>query len=106
MSYYIHDIPGRLRVKSPSIKRNRSAAEEVERLIGNVYGVDRVNVNLTTGSLLVNYNPKTLKYHDIVNMLQAKGYFDYSKAVTNDQYIHNAASKVSELAITVLTSFV
>ena len=106
MSYYIHDIPGRLRVMSPSIKRNKSVAEEVERLIGNVCGVDCVNVNLRTGSLLVNYNPKTLKYYDIVNMLQAKGYFDYSKAVTNDQYIHNAASKVSEIALSVITTFV
>jgi len=106
MSYYIHDIPGRLRVKSPSIKRNRSVADEVERMFESVNGIDTVDVNLVTGSLLVNYNPKMLKYHDIVNLLQKKGYFDYSKAVTNDQYIHNAASKVSELAISVLTSFV
>ena len=106
MSYYIHDVPGRLRVKSPIIKRNRNVANEVERLMETVEGVDIININLATGSLLVNYNPKITKYHDIVNLLQANGYFDHSKAVTNDQYIHNAASKVSELAIMVLTSLV
>lgn len=106
MTYYIHDIPGRLRVKSPSIKRNRSAAEDVETMIGSILGVDKVNVNLTTGSLLVNYNPKLLKYNDIVNLLQRKGYFDHSQAVTNDEYIRNAASRVGELALSVITSFV
>lgn len=106
MSYYIHDVPGRLRVKSPIIKRNKDAADEVERLVGMVDGVHMVDVNLLTGSLLVNYNPKIAKYHDIVNLLQTNGYFDHSKAITNDQYIHQAASKVSELAISVLTSFV
>jgi len=39
-----------------------------------------------------------------VNLLQTNGYFDHSKAITNDQYIHNAASKVSELAISVVSS--
>ena len=106
MSYYIHDVPGRLRLKSPIIKRNRDVANEVERLMETVDGIDMVNINLVTGSLLVNYNPKITKYHDIVNLLQTNGYFDHSKAITNDQYIHNAASKVSELAISVFTSFV
>jgi copper chaperone CopZ len=106
MSYYIHDVPGRLRVKSPIIKRNQYAANEVERLLETVDGVDMININLLTGSLLVNYNPKITKYHDIVNLLQNEGYFDHSKAITNDQYIHNAASKVSELALSVFTSLV
>jgi hypothetical protein len=106
MSYYIHDVPGRLRVKSPIIRRNKDAADEAERLVGTVDGVHMVDVNLLTGSLLVNYNPKVTKYRDIVNLLQNNGYFDHSKAITNDQYIHAAASRVSELAISVLTSFV
>ncbi|OPY77836.1 MAG: hypothetical protein A4E64_00978 [Syntrophorhabdus sp. PtaU1.Bin058] len=106
MSYYIHDVPGRLRMKSPVIKRNRFVAEEVEKLIGGVDGVDNVNINLTTGSLLVNYDPKTTKHHEIINLLQGKGYFDQSKAMTNDQYIHNAASKMGEAMLSVVTLFV
>lgn len=106
MSYYIHDVPGRLRMKTPVIKRNRSIANEVERLIGSVNGVDNVDINLTTGSLLVNYDPKTTKQHEIIDLLQGKGYFDSSRALTNDQYIRNVASKVSQIAVSVLTSFV
>ena len=104
--YYIHNIPRRLRVKRPSIKRNRSAAEDVKTMLGSVHGVDKANVKLTTGSLLVNYHPKLLKYNDIVNLLQSKGYFDHSRTVTNDEYIHNADSRVGELAWSVITSFV
>jgi hypothetical protein len=46
----------------------------------------------------VNYNPKTLNYKDIVSLLQRKGYFDPSKAVTNDQYIQHAVSKAGHIA--------
>jgi copper chaperone CopZ len=106
MSYYIHGVPGRLRVKSPHLKSNQHVASEVERLIGEVHGVDAIDVNLRTGSLLVNYDPKRAKQDDIVGLLAGKGYFDLSKAVTNDQYIKNAASKAGEIMLSVLTAFV
>lgn len=106
MSYYIHGVPGRLRLKTPSIKSNRHAAGEIERLVSEVHGVDAIDVNLTTGSLLVNYDPRTTKADDIVSLLTTKGYFDPSKALTNDQYIKKAASKAGEIMLSVLTAMV
>lgn len=93
MNHYIHDVPGRLRIKSPIIKKNRDAEYELKKILGRMSGIATVDINLTTGSLLVNYNPKAVKRDDILNLLQRNGYFDASKAVTNDQYIHSAASK-------------
>ena len=60
-------------------------------------GIATVDINLTTGSLLVNYNPKMANHKDIISILQRKGYFDTSRAETNDQYIHGAAAKAGHL---------
>lgn len=93
MSYYIHNVPGRLRIKSPVIKNNKTVADELKKSLSTLYGVAAVDINLTTGSVLINYNPKSIKHFDIVDIMQQKGYFDASKAITNDEYIHKAASK-------------
>lgn len=93
MSYYIHSIPGRLRIKSPRIKNNDDAVHELRKVLGTIEGVATIDVNLLTGSLLVNYNPKRLKESDILSVLERRGYYDAAKALTNDEYIHGAASK-------------
>lgn len=93
MSYYIHHVPGRLRIKSPIIKNNKSIAEELKKSLSTLYGVATIDINLTTGSLLINYNKRAINFNEIINLLERKGYFDSSKALTNDDYIHQAASK-------------
>jgi copper chaperone CopZ len=93
MSYYMHNVPGRLRIKSPVIKNNKNVADELKKTLSMLHGIATVDINLTTGSLLVNYNSMSVKHTDIVDILQRKGYFDASKAVNNDEYLHKAASK-------------
>lgn len=97
MSYYIHNVPGRLRIKSPVIKNNKTVADELRKNLSILYGIATVDINLITGSLLINYNPKVIKYIDIVEILQRKGYFDMSKAITNDEYLYRAASKAGTI---------
>lgn len=93
MSYYMHNVPGRLRIKSPVIKNNKAVADELKKSLSTLYGVATVDINLITGSLLVNYNTKAINHADIISLLERKGYFDPSKALTNDEYLHKAASK-------------
>lgn len=93
----MHNVPGRLRLKSPVIKNNKYVADEVKQSISMLQGVDNVDINLTTGSLLVNYNAKSIKHRDIVDILERKGYFDASKAATNDEYLQKAASKAGAI---------
>ena len=66
MSYYIHDVPGRLRIKSPVLRKNKLAATAAERLMAGTNGVKSRRVNLLTGSLLINYNPTVTKHHELV----------------------------------------
>jgi copper chaperone CopZ len=97
MSYYIHNVPGRLRIKSPVVRRNDHAASEIRKALSEIGGIATVDINLTTGSILINYNPKVVKSQDIAALLQRKGYFDAARAQTNDQYIRTAASKAGSL---------
>ena len=88
-------MPCRLRVKSPTIKNNAEAEYSLTKILCTFYGISTVDINLTIGSVLNNYNKNIDRYKDILALLQRKCYFDPSKTVTNDQYIQNAASKVS-----------
>ncbi len=97
MSYYMHNVPGRLRIKSPLLKRNRGAADELKKALSTMQGIAAVDFNPTTGSLLINYNHRTTRHQDIVKLLERKGYFDSTKAATNDQYINYAAEKTGRV---------
>jgi hypothetical protein len=92
MGYYLHSVPGRMRVKSPRVKNNPRAANDIKSLLSLVHGVNSTEFNLTTGSVLIHYHPDRLTRADLLNLLSEKGYFDKSKAVTNDQVIKNAAA--------------
>lgn len=95
MSYYMHNVPGRLRVKTPVIKGNTAMSERVTNFLDTVDGVTSITANTVTGSIVVLYDPLTVSHKQLVDALSRKGYFDHTKAVTNDQYVHKAASKAS-----------
>lgn len=56
-------------------------------------GIGTVDFNMTTGSLLINYNPSEIRHQDILNALARGGFYHPDKTVTNDQVIHQATSK-------------
>ena len=91
MSYYMHDVPGRMRVKSPVVKKNPKTADDIKSLLDLTQGVKSTQFNLTTGSVLIYYHPDQLQRSDLIELLCDNGYFDMSKAVTNDQVIKSAA---------------
>jgi len=98
MSYYLHQVPGRLRVRTPLIKGNEERASEIQTLLRSIYGVQSTSVNTVTGSVVIHYDPRAVGPNTITDFLAEAGFFDQSKAITNDQYIHNAASKAGHLA--------
>jgi len=93
MSYYLHNVPGRLRIKSPLLRRNNEAGDDVRKALSSIPGVAAVDYNYVTGSLLINYNSRTTSQNDIIGLLERKGYFDRKKASGTDGYIQSAAEK-------------
>ncbi|MEA1990609.1 MAG: hypothetical protein U9N58_00205, partial [Thermodesulfobacteriota bacterium] len=97
MSYYVHSVPGRLRVKTPLVKRNRTSANHVEELMKQLTGVKSTAVNTATGSIVVYHCPKTISCDAILNTLENDGFFDRSKVISHDRYIHESASKAGQM---------
>jgi hypothetical protein len=57
MSHYVHHVPGRLRVKTPALKRSPARAERVCAAVTALQGVSSAEANPVTGSLVVTYDP-------------------------------------------------
>ena len=102
MKCYVHNVPGRLRIKNFLFK-NSSVHYEVRKALVNMgHGIGTVDFNTTTGSLLINYNPTEIQHQDILNALAVAGFYHPDKTITNDQVIHQATAK----AFNVLTKAV
>ena len=97
MNYYVHKVPGRLRLKTPMVKRSRSSARQVEGLMKQLSGINSTVVNTTIGSVVVLYDQKTISSDVILSTLENEGFFDSSKVVSHDQYIHKSASKAGQV---------
>jgi hypothetical protein len=97
MGYYMHSVPGRLRIKTPQVKGNEEKAKDIESLLFCSRGVEKVSVNALTGSVVVHYDVKAVKDKCLIDLLEQNGYFKADKAITNDEYIHGAASKAGKL---------
>jgi hypothetical protein len=91
MTYYLHQVPGRIRIRIPAIRHNRSKAAEVKNLF-NFDGIEKVEVNHLTGSVVVMFNPEKLNAQFLLDALSEKGYFDKGRAITCDQYINRTTS--------------
>jgi copper chaperone CopZ len=55
-----HYVPGRVRLKSRQLRGASALAQRVTQSLGSVPGVQRVEVNALTGSVLLLYDRKAL----------------------------------------------
>jgi hypothetical protein len=93
MSYYFHNVPGRLRVKIPTLNGRPARIHSVEELLINLDGIERIKTNPLTCSVVINYDPDLLESQQIIQLLTDHHYFDESNAITHDQLVQSAAAK-------------
>ncbi|NWG87064.1 MAG: hypothetical protein HXY26_06055 [Hydrogenophilaceae bacterium] len=74
MSHYIHHVPGRLRVKSPLLKRNEHHAVRTKEYIDTLNGVLSSEINTVTGSLVVKYDTALVRVEHLLNSLRDLGH--------------------------------
>ncbi len=105
MKHYVHDIPGRLRVRN-SILKNPAAHETVRKLLSALVGIQRAEFGLVTGSLTVFYHEKVISSENILETLERAGYFDSTRIITNDEYVQQmvlrAVAFIGRLVSTIL----
>jgi len=93
--FYIHNIPGRVRIKSDTLKRNSTAADEIRKALSLIGGIETVDINCTTGSI-IHYQFAVTKCQDITNLLETRGFFDRCKAVTSNEYMRRKTAFLLE----------
>jgi hypothetical protein len=76
MGYYHHDIPGRLRIRMPSLKKNPKNVRDLKALTRGLPGINSISLNTITGSVVFLYNPEVISSHAIVSLLTREGFLD------------------------------
>jgi len=94
MSYYCHNTPGRLRIKTPIVKQNPVEVEKVRGMLESLSGVDAVSINALTGSITINYSDCETDSESILSILEEKGYYRISSLEDQEHPIETAVSKV------------
>lgn len=105
MSYYVHSVPGRLRIKIPSLKKNPQTARELTRLLNNLSGIRSVEVSTVTGSVVIRHDPEVLNGNAIISLLSGEGYIDLVRALPHSSRSDSALSSIGEVASRALIGF-
>jgi Heavy metal associated domain 2 len=73
MSHYLHHVPGRLRLKARSLKNSEDKAAEIRALCMQLPGIQAIELNTLTGSLLVRYEKASVNSTQILGFLFTNG---------------------------------
>jgi len=65
----LNTVPGRIRLQHPLLYRRRELCQAIERELMNTFGVDRYSTNELTSSVLIHYDPKQIRDHQLVELL-------------------------------------
>lgn len=94
MRYYLHETPGRLRIKIPSLRGNHREVRLVKDELMGLAGVKEVTENVITGSIVIIRDPNAVKTRDALSVLKNLGYIDekrgYSASIENDAALSKA----------------
>ena len=78
----VHLSPGRLRLRVSQSHRSPETFAEIKRLVTALPGVGAVQINATTGSVLVAYDPDTLDVAELLKLGSELGWADAGDAGT------------------------
>lgn len=95
MSYYLHHVPGRIRIKIPGIKGKTFYAQELEKRLRVISGVYLVSVSPLTGSVLAYYDENSTDARAITDVVSRETGVDLSRASAPDR--DEAFSKTSQM---------
>jgi hypothetical protein len=95
VSYYLHNVPGRLRIKIPNIKRRTKKVQSIIDLIKGLEGVVDISANEVTGSVVINYDTEIIDTDDILTTLKENNYIDEIKNPKRD-HIQDGLSRSGE----------
>jgi len=93
MRYYVHQTPGRLRVKIPQIKHRPYMVRRVRELFNSLTDVEEIEINSTTGSVKIYYDPDHIDAGHLLNLLKYNDLFDENQVVEQEAYLSSTGQK-------------
>ncbi len=97
MAFYLHEVPGRLRIQIPSLKRNPLRAQEVQDLLEDLSGIKSTSVNTVTGSIIIHYDPDIVHSGTILTLLSREEYIDVARAIPTEKYAEKALANAGHV---------
>ncbi|HXX80032.1 MAG TPA: hypothetical protein VEI46_00655 [Thermodesulfovibrionales bacterium] len=98
MKYYIHYVPGRMRIESPALRNNPAKAKEFEIFIKGLNDISAIEIHAATGSAIMHFDEKTINCEQLIGILEKNGYFRLAEAETCDERVEKATEEVLEVA--------
>lgn len=89
MSQYIHHVPGRLRIRSQSLRCRSDKALAAQNRLVSMDGVQSVRINPRAGSITILYDANALRQADLLSALHEVGCM--SAAVRSDEHVRKVA---------------
>lgn len=93
----VHQVPGRIRMKIPSAKGNPEQLEAYQETLSLIPGIEKVEINPETGSVILNYDPNRHDHFQSGFQEHVREHHDHHhRAPTNE--IDALASKIEQEA--------
>jgi len=103
MAHYIHHIPGRLRVKTLVVKRNETQARLANETLEGTEGITAIDVNVVTGSIVINYDHRVGNGGAILDLLRERGYITHLPA-SKDAFVRPTEIGVAQRVTNVVVN--
>lgn len=106
MAHYIHHVPGRLRIRSPLLKRDNERAKAAEEFLQTIEGVSSVRANTVTGSITLTYERDMVNSAVILEAAAQRGYYRPEAVRSADGQLDDMAARTSGTLGKLLFGFV
>lgn len=103
MTHFVHHVPGRMRVKTPALKRNEARGRMVKGYLDTMEGVCSAEVNTVTGSIVIKYDHGVVQGATILNSLHGMGLVTHA---TQPAFFTGGVSYGQKLSDTVMNRLV
>jgi hypothetical protein len=106
MGYYLHHVPGRLRVRIPQLKQRPYRMKKVHEALKDHAGIERIEHRHTTGSVVVRYDPDVLDDTRILSALTHGGLLDETEVIESRREHRRTGDKAGAAVSRIFFSWV
>uniref|UniRef100_A0A832EDB8 Cation transporter n=1 Tax=Desulfacinum infernum TaxID=35837 RepID=A0A832EDB8_9BACT len=93
MSYLVHHVPGRVRIKVPTIRYSPGGVPMIRDLLESLPGVEKVVCNPVTGSVVVYYDQNAIDPESLVQVLRNQGHLNATQINSGEQSFDDFGAK-------------